>query len=224
MKYIGHRGARGEEPENTMLGFKTALDNGMDGVELDIHISKDGQIIVIHDDTLDRTTDGNGIVSKMPYADIQKADAGKGECIPLLQDVLDLIKPTNAILFIEIKCEESENVLANIIAKNQMESRCIIKCFNHRLLTKIKEINPNIKTACLIVGLPIKAKQIISDANADIISINIKTVDQILIDQCHDAGYKVFIWNANTKEEVKFCKSIGADFLGTDFPSKINNK
>src|SRR5436190_6736475 len=100
---VGHRGAMGYCPENTFASFERGLELGADWIELDVHLSRDGALIVIHDETLDRTTNGHGYVKDHTLAELQQLDAGNGERIPTLPEVLDWAKSRKAILDIEIK-------------------------------------------------------------------------------------------------------------------------
>ena len=220
-KLIGHRGSRDEYPENTILGIKKAIENKVDGVEIDIHLTKDNQLAVIHDDSVDRTTNGNGKIEDLTLEQIKKLDAGNGEKVPTLQEVIDVIKQSNVELFIEIKCQDAEEKVANAIEKNQIFELVIVKSFDHRVIKKVKAINSKIKTACLIVGLPIHAYKILEDADADALSINLNTVDKELIEECHKHNKKVFIWNIDDKEELKKYLDMKPDYIGTNLPSKI---
>ncbi len=104
---VGHRGAAGYEPENTLLSFQKAIEIGVDWIELDVHRSSDGHLMVIHDDTVDRTTRGHGKVSEMTLAELKKLDAGKGQKIPTLQEAIDFMKGKVRVI-IEIKQEGTE--------------------------------------------------------------------------------------------------------------------
>lgn len=223
MKIIGHRGSKGEEPENTILSFMKAIENKVDGIELDVHLSKDQELVIMHDDTLNRTTNGKGKIADYTLSELKKFDAGKGEKIPTLQEVIDLVKEKNIEVFIEIKCDNAEEKIAESINKNDLFDLAVVKSFNHRYVKKIKEINENIKTGCLIIGLPIHAYKILEDARAEILSLNFDFVDEELIKECHIKGYKVFIWNVDEKENLKKYTEMGADYIGTNFPSKIKS-
>jgi glycerophosphoryl diester phosphodiesterase len=220
-KIIGHRGSKGEFPENTLLGIKKAIENKADGIEIDVHLTKDNELVVIHDPKVDRTTDGKGEVKKLTLKQIKKLDAGQKQQVPTLQEVLDLVKELKTQLWLEIKCHNAEENVANILKNNNLIKNTVVKSFDHRIVKRIKEINKNIKTACLFVGLPVHVYKIIQDAKADAISINANTVDKELIDECHKKGYEVFVWNIDEKSLLKKYINMGADYIGTNFPSKM---
>lgn len=221
---LGHRGAKGERPENTLSSIRYALEHGVTGIEIDIHLSKDGYAVVMHDPTVDRTTNGKGKVLEMTLAELRKLDAGNGEKIPTLDEVIEIInKHKNITFFLEIKAAGLENIVIETLVKNNLTDRTYVISFHHRLLKMIKASAPTIKTAPLMYGLPANPVQLIKDTNADGISISTLTVDGDVIKECKEAGYMTTVWNANTKEEFAYFKSLGADFIGTDFPSVVGN-
>ncbi|WP_127715846.1 glycerophosphodiester phosphodiesterase family protein [Halobacteriovorax sp. HLS] len=221
---LGHRGAKGERPENTILGIRYALELGVKAIEIDIHLSKDNRLVVIHDDTVDRTTNSQGVVKEMSSSELRELDAGMGEKIPFLEEVLELLNEFSFTLFIEVKSLGCEKLLVELISSSEIDlySKVIVKSFNHRIVKKIKELDPKIRTACLIYGLPINAVNIIEDARADGISISTSTVDQALVDLCKHNNYKVTVWNVNELSELAHFVEMGVDFIGTDFPSSVN--
>lgn len=221
---LGHRGAKGERPENTILGIRYALELGVKAIEIDIHLSKDNRLVVIHDDTVDRTTNSQGAVKDLTSSELRDLDAGMGEKIPYLEEVFDLFSEFNFTLFVEVKSLGCEKKLVDLISSSEAElySKVIVKSFNHRIVKKVKELDSKIKTACLIYGLPINAVNIIEDAKADGISISTSTVDQALVELCKHNGYKVTVWNVNEKSELSLFVEMGVDFIGTDFPSSVS--
>ncbi len=116
MLKIGHRGAMGYAPENTLGSFAKALELGVDGIELDVHVCKSGEVVVIHDERVDRTTNGKGQVKEMTLKELKELDAGKGERIPTLEEVLDFVD-RRAFIDIELKAEGIGNSVADIVRK-----------------------------------------------------------------------------------------------------------
>ena len=146
----GHRGASGHAPENTLEAFRLSMDMGADGFELDVHMSLDGELVVIHDETVDRTTDGTGLVRDLTLAQLKALDACngmdayRGARIPTLGEVFDLIRDTRHIVNVEVKTDEwfypqiEEKCLA--LAKEQgVEDRVIYSSFNHFTLIKLRQ-------------------------------------------------------------------------------------
>ena len=221
-KFIGHRGAKGEKPENTLLGILHALKLGVDGVEIDVHLSQDGELVVIHDETLERTTDGKGPINHYSLEKIKTFDAGLGEKIPTLAEAIDLMKMWNKELFIEMKVPGIEEKILKLIKEKGFMDLSIIKAFNHRSILNFKNLAPKVRAQILMYALPVDPVGIIKSAKADGLSINIKSLDKILIDQCHLGGFFVTSWNANTKEDLEKFSQMDVDYLCTDFPSLIS--
>jgi glycerophosphoryl diester phosphodiesterase len=219
MKIMGHRGARNESPENTLKSIQVALDAGVESIEIDIHLSKDNQMMVIHDDSLERTTNGKGLVIDFSMLELKKLDAGEGESIPTLKEVVDLVRD-KALLFIEIKADHCEEKVVKLLDRED-KSQFIVKSFNHRYLKKIKTLNAKLKTAVLIHALPIDPVHLVRACDGDILSISLGFLDKELVDLCHSSNVQVCAWNCNDVTKLESIRSTGLDFLGTDIPSEI---
>lgn len=161
---IAHRGASRQAPENTMAAFRRALELGAGGIELDVHLSADGHLVVTHDEQVDRTSNGKGLVRDKTFGELKALDFGswfspefKGERIPGLEEVLQLVAGWDGLLNIEIKngpifYPGIEKAVANAIAQYKLTYRTIISSFNHYSLVEIRKLNPEIKTAPLYMA------------------------------------------------------------------------
>lgn len=218
MKLMGHRGARDRAPENTLRSFKALLESNVSVVEFDIHESADGVWVVHHDETLDRTTDSTGELSKKTWTELSMVRTKEGDSLPSLSDVLLLFKDLEFELQIEIKSFGDFKKLGLEIQKNIPSDKVTIISFNHNWLLEFKKLNPQIKTTCLLFGLPVNPVEIVNSAHADGISLSVNWIDSDLINKCHQAGQKVTAWNANSIETFKKMKALGVDYLGTDIP------
>ena len=216
MMIMGHRGAAAIEPENTLLSIKKAMDIGVDAVEIDVHLSKDKEIIVIHDSTLDRTTSGTGPVNNYTLSELKKYDAGKGESVPTLQEVMELTDK-KIKLVIELKEKGTERIVVEQIKKNGFEDNVYVISFWHRLIKNVKEIDSNIKTGVLMVGCPVDTS-IADQTSADALVMKYDFVDAELVELSHKKGLKVFIWNIDTPDIVKPFVDIGVDGIGSNNP------
>lgn len=156
----GHRGASGYAPENTMTAFEKAVELGADGIELDVQLTKDGELVVIHDETIDRVSDGSGWVKDFTYAKLIKHNFNRTHTeyehaqIPILEEVYALIKPTDLTINVEIKTgvvfyPEIEERVLDLTERMGLMERVIFSSFNHYSIQKIKEINPQAKTGML---------------------------------------------------------------------------
>lgn len=169
-KIYAHRGASHDAPENTMTAFELANEMGADGFELDVVLTKDSQVVVIHDDAVDRTSDGSGMVEEMYYSDLKKLDFGswkapefKGESIPLLNDVCKLVKDKNLLLNIEIKptrkSAEIEEKVISMCKSFDIVENVVVSSFNHYCLRSIKKQCKELETAILYQSGIIKASR-----------------------------------------------------------------
>jgi glycerophosphoryl diester phosphodiesterase len=219
MKIMGHRGARNEFAENTLGSIQIALNAGISAIEIDIHLSKDNEMMVIHDDTLDRTTNGTGTVLSHTLNELKKLDAGKGQEIPTLAEVINLVRD-KVLLFIEIKADNCEKKVVSLL-ESENYSNFIIKSFNHRYLKKIKELNSEIKTAALIHALPVDPAHMVKACGADMLSLSLHFLDKKVVELCHEEDLLVCSWNCNEIENLENIRMTGVDYLGTDLPTTI---
>lgn len=148
MLKIGHRGARAYEPENTLRSFKKALELGVDAVELDVRRTKDGEIVVVHDARVDRTTNGRGLVSELTLKETKQLVTEKGEKIPTLGEALDFLDRKVKIL-IELKETDLEDRVLSLVHKKGLEKNVIIVSFLEEALRKVRELNDEIETGLI---------------------------------------------------------------------------
>lgn len=218
MKLMGHRGARDRAPENTLRSFSFLIASDLPAVEFDIHQTSDGVWVVHHDDTLERTTTGTGALREKTWRELSSIQTLEGDPLPRLEEVLELFARTNIELQIELKSPGDFNKLQEIISATLDASRVTIISFNHRWLLDFKQVAPQIKTTCLLFGLPINPVEIVQQAQADGLSLSVNWIDSKVVDQCHQAHLKVTAWNANDEGTFRKMKALGVDYLGTDRP------
>ncbi len=215
MFIVGHRGARAVYPENTV----TALKEGMrcaDFVEIDIRLTKDGIPVVMHDATLDRTTDGSGLVSGKTLYEIQQLNAGDGHPVPTLQDVCDLCLPSSGIMA-ELKEPGSEEAVCSILCEYDPDSFWVVS-FHPESIRAVKRMLPRIK-AGLICSMdcedPVSPVLL---AGADAILPRQTIVTQEMTGEAHRQGLSVIIWTLNTPEAYQRATGCDADGWVTDDP------
>lgn len=222
---LGHRGACGFAPENTLASMKKALELNVHGFEFDIQISKDGVPVVIHDDKLERTTNGKGMVADYTLAELQKFDAGKGEKIPSLADVFELVDK-RCRLFIELKAEKSEAPVAEIISDYVKRfawsyEQIFVCAFDHSQIANIRAINSDIRTSALIAGIPVSLAAIAEEAGAWAIAPNVHHISEALVADAHKRNLKVVTWTANDARDIARVKALGVDAIISDFPDRL---
>lgn len=221
IKVLGHRGAPALEPENTLRSFKKAIELGVDQIELDVHFSKDGELMVIHDEKLNRTTNGNGFVKDFTLAELKKLDAGKGEETPTLQEVIELVRDKDVFLQVELKELNMEKHILDLIQKNNFEEKVMIISFLHRELRKIKELNSRIKTGILIGRRFIDPLKRLREVKADAASMRHTLVSKRLVEKLHRNNIELTVWVVNELKDVRRMVDLGVDIIGTDKPDLV---
>lgn len=214
---VGHRGVMGVEPENTLRSFVRAEREDMDQIELDLHLSKDGALIVMHDVKVDRTTDGSGPIGDLTLDELRKLDAGAGERIPVFEEVLDAVtKPIQA----EIKDVAAARVLAEVMRERDLVGRVDVLSFHDEALAEIRECLPDVRTVLVAQG-PMGA-EIVTRAQAvgaKLVSLSLRRISLALVQECHRAGISVIAWTVNTPADLALARALGLDGVVTDMPA-----
>lgn len=228
-----HRGASGYYPENTMLAFEKAIELGCDAIETDVQMTKDGVLVLIHDETVNRTTNGKGFVKDYSYKDLRGLDAGtwfndcsKYENIPNVEELLQLAKDKGIIINFEIKTgvilyPGIEQKLIDLIYKYEMHNSVILSSFNHHSMVKCKEISKEIKTALLYSSGLYKPELYCKTAFADALHPNYHSINKEVVQGAKEAGVIVNVWTLNTEKEMKAMIAIDVDGIITNYPDKL---
>ncbi|MDY3006626.1 glycerophosphodiester phosphodiesterase [Anaerococcus sp. AGMB00486] len=234
MLNYAHRGFKEKFPENTMLAYKKALEYKADGIELDVHLSKDGELVIIHDENLLRTCGEDSLVKDKTLSELKKLNASFDyeeykEEIPTLREYFDFIKTSNLITNIEIKnglifYQGIEEKIYNMIKEYDLKDRVIISSFNHESIMRMKEIDETLKLGFLeesVLANPIKY---LKDNGISYFHPLINTINKDLVKMMHDNGIKVNAW-MSSKQKYDYLKYLDYDLDGiiTDNPEKIYN-
>jgi glycerophosphoryl diester phosphodiesterase len=223
---FGHRGYMGKYPENTLLSFEKAIEENIYGIELDVQRCATGEIVVIHDDSVDRTTDGIGLVSELSYSDLLKLNIEKNQKIPLLTEVLDLINK-RVVVNIELKMYGIVEEVANIVNLYINEKKWniddfVFSSFNHHDINNLKKnFIPNAFIGALIEAVPIDYSTCATKINANSINIYKETVTKEFIEDAHKKNLLVFCYTLNEKKEIEKFIKLGIDGYFTNFPNNI---
>jgi len=223
-----HRGASGLAPENTLASISLAMELGADFCEIDAQETADGKIVLLHDSSLNRTTNSIGKIWKLNFAEIQNADAGSwysqdftGEKIPTLESAIDFVKGRMK-LNIELKTNGYQKQLAErvveIIEKKNFINHCILTSFNLQEIKKVKLINPQIKTGLIFSKIP---KENIWNFEFDLFSIDKKLATRDFIQNAHQAGKEVHVWTVNKERQMKKLLELEVDNIITNFPNVL---
>ena len=229
-KYFGHRGYSGNYPENTMLAFQKAIEVGADGIELDVQFSKDGHLVVIHDETLDRTTTGTGLVREHTLEELKSLDAsfkfaGKYGInqIPTLGEVLSYMSDKDAVTNIELKTgvfeyEGIEEAVWNCIKEHNVADKVIISSFNHYSILRMRKIAPELKCGLLTDCWLINAGKYVHDLNVPCYHPAFRNLTPEITAELKEYGLIINTWTVNTAEDFKYLESLGIDVAIGNYP------
>ncbi|WSA96916.1 glycerophosphodiester phosphodiesterase family protein [Streptomyces sp. NBC_01795] len=215
MLTVGHRGVMGVEPENTLRSFVRAEREGLDVLELDLHLSKDGELVVMHDADVARTTDGSGPIGDFTLAELRELDAGEGERVPVFDEVVDAV---SSPLQAEIKDRAAAQVLARTIEKRGLHERVTVISFHAEALRETREHLPDIPLVLVAGRSSPTAPERAEELGAGMISLELEHVDEDVVQRAHARGIKVISWTVNTDEDLARARGLGLDGVVTDMP------
>lgn len=220
---IGHRGARGHAPENTLMGLDAGLNLGADWVEFDVQLHQ-GELLLMHDLRLERTTNGTGRVSDHSFAVLRKLDAGKGQQIPTLQEALNLIDQRIGVN-IELKTWNGTaaavaTVLRDWLDQGGAAEKIIVSSFHLPELYEFRQLMPEIPIGALLCGVPLDWAGVAVELGASTLNLSDEFVDEQLIADAHARGLKVWVYTVNHPDEMARMKALGVDGIFTDYPDR----
>ncbi len=225
MLKIGHRGAKGSEPENTLISFQKAIDLQVDGIELDVHLSIDGEIIVIHDETIDRTTNGNGFVNALSLSELKVFRIKNEHQIPTLTEVFDLVNK-NCFINIELKSYETATAVVRLIEKyisekNWSYDQFLVSSFDWNALQQVRFLNDEINIGVLTETDLDLALAFAKFIQAKSIHPHFHLLNKENVSKIQAKGIQVFPWTINELEDIEKIKYYNVNGIITDFPNRI---
>lgn len=230
---IGHRGVCRAAPENTLPSFQKAIDIGCDAIELDVNLTKDDKVIVIHDDTINRTTNGEGHVRNYTLSELQNFDAGSyfskeyaGTKLPTLEEVFQLIMPTKLKIITELKgeCPGLEEKVVELIHKYKFEDRVVVSSYHHNYLLRVKEIEPKITTELDIFFTLENVVKLAKSAKADILCPShnfVEAMGKWRVLKLRYNNIKLNTYTVDTEGEMFDMIKIGVDGIMTNHPELL---
>lgn len=224
---VGHRGAMGHCPENTLLSFERGLELGADWIELDVHLSADNELIVIHDEALERTTNGHGLVREHTLAELRQLDAGQGQHIPTLPEVLDWARARGVVVDIEIKnapvfYDGIEDRVVSAVRAAGMVDQVIVISFDHAAVKRVKELEPRIATGVLYACRPTDGGvSLARAAQADAVLPHWAYVTADDVALAHSANLAVAPWASSDPTVLRHLVECGVDAIGTNHPDVL---
>lgn len=216
---IAHRGGSNLFQENTMTAFRKAEELGVDAIELDVHLSKDGHMMVIHDPDLERIAGDQRLVSEMTFEELRAVRLPGNEHIPELPEVL---KEIRIPLVIELKSPRTLNAIVELFSANpEYVGKCVVISFFHSALKSLKEKFPELETGALIAGFPADPVGVAKACGSGTLSFYYEGIEKRYVDLCHSGGIKVSVWTPNSESDIKDMISAGVDSIASDRPDLV---
>ncbi len=224
----GHRGNPADHPENTLASFRSAIELGCDMVECDVHLTADGELAVIHDHTLERTTNGRGLVGAHTLAELRELDAGQGERIPLLEELIELVRDRVGLV-IETKQNPipypglEEKLVATLREQGMVEQVSVIS-FHHLCIRHLKEVAPDVDAGIIDASRPIDPVGMLRAARADLYSSYFGTLDPAMAAELRAAGAAVGVWTVDDDLSLFWTRACRPDSVFSNRPGEIGPK
>jgi glycerophosphoryl diester phosphodiesterase len=220
---IGHRGAMGHAPENTLASFEKAIELGTPCVEVDVYYV-DGNLVAFHDDRLERTTNGTGYLLDRDFAYLRSLDAGGGERIPTLGEVFETVG-LRAGVNIELKGPSTARPVVELISALRKggwrDDLILVSSFNHRELEEVRRIDPQIRLGALMVGLPVDDAAFAAALGAYSVHLSLDFIDRRFVDDAHSRGLRVFVFTVNHPDDISKMEGLGVDGVFTNYPERV---
>jgi glycerophosphoryl diester phosphodiesterase len=224
-----HRGASGHAPENTLAAIRLAIEMGAEMCELDVQQTADDQLVVVHDDALDRTTNGKGNVWEMTLAELQQYDAGSwfdarfaGEKLPALEEVIALVRGKIS-LNIEAKIHGHERhvalLIVEILRRERFDDECVVTSFDHKIVDEIKTLAPELQVGYIFGWREFSTR--VFSGKVELLSAHYSLVDATFLQRAHAAGKRVHVWTVNDQWLMRRLIEMGVDGIITNYPDRL---
>jgi glycerophosphoryl diester phosphodiesterase len=224
---IGHRGASGEFPENTLPAFAAAIEAGAQMCELDVQLSRDGIAVVIHDDTVDRTTNGVGAVAAMSMAEIRALDAGircgarfAGTRVPTLEEVLTLAAGRCA-LNVELKSADVEREVCRLLRAHGVLAETLVSSFDWNALAAARRLEPSLPLGVLAGGRVDAMFETAVRLGAAAVVSRFNLVTRAVVERAHRGGFKLLVWTVDQAATIERMIALGVDGIMTNYPARL---
>lgn len=205
----------GVEPENTLRSFIAAQNAGLDLIELDLHLSKDGALVVMHDADVDRTTDGSGPIADKTLAELRALDAGHGERVPVFEEVLEAVRtPLQA----EIKDVAAARALAEVMHRKDLVGRVEVSSFHDEAIAETARLVPGVRTALIASRYGTDVVDRAVEAYAATVCLNIRRLSLEVVEHARKADLKIIGWVVNTQDHLRLVRALELDGATTDYP------
>lgn len=220
MLRIGHRGARGHAPENTLAAIEKAIGFRADMVEFDVQRTRDGQLVLLHDAMLDRTTDGHGAIAELSWDEVRRVRVGGIEPLPLLTDALRLTSGRAGVM-IELKTEGIGREAVRLVRESRFQGAVVYASFLHDLLLEVRDADSDAQTLALIEAIPVDRTAFASDARATHVGVSFETLTESFVAALHARSLRVFVYTVNEPADIRAARAMGVDGIISDYPDRL---
>jgi glycerophosphoryl diester phosphodiesterase len=220
MVRIGHRGAAGHAPENTIAAIRRGIALGVDFVEMDVQRSQDGRLVVMHDLSVDRTTNGKGLVSELTWEELRSLDAGGGEGVPSLQAALAVANGSVGVM-LEAKAEGVGVALHRAVQESRFAGSVVYASFLHAEMLAIRRVDPLARTMALLEGVPVSGAAFAEEAKATLVGLAIDFATAEFVAELHEVGQEVWVYTVNDPRLIERAINLGVEGIISDFPERV---
>ena len=217
IEVVGHRGAKGLVPENTLPSFEKAIALGCDATECDVHLSADGHLVVCHDHTVDRTTNGSGRIAEMTMAELRALDAGNGAPIPLFDEVLSVVKG-RILLLCELKGEDTADAAVAAVRRAGMTESVVFSCFDYDRLARVRELGAELHVTGISSKPDAAGLERLVALGASHMDIYWTELSLEVVDAIHARGLLCRGWNPDTEADIRATLAMGVDSVSSNYP------
>jgi glycerophosphoryl diester phosphodiesterase len=228
---IAHRGASGYAPENTFAAFRRAVAQGISFIETDLHLTRDAHFVAIHDETVERTTNGHGAIHEMTLAEVRRLDAGSwfgsefmGERIPTLEEILEFTKKHDVVFYLELKPSGfwgGEHALISALRDTGEIPRCVVISFDAAILAALRKIEPTLMTGLLHDGKVQDPFEKAVEIGARQLAVRGDLVTPNFIEKARKRDLQVVCWTVNSPAHMRMLASAGVDGIMSDYPDRL---
>lgn len=220
MLKIGHRGAAGHAPENTLRAVEVAIALKADLAEVDLQRTRDGHIILLHDRTVNRTTNGRGPLAGLSLQEVRRLDAGKGQRVPTLDELLRAASGRIGLM-LEMKMEGLAEDVVKSVKQARFPGHLIYASFLHKEMLRVRDFDPHALTLTLFEGVPVNPVAIVRDARATHAGIALDSLTPTFVKALRVAGTRIFTYTVNDPADIHYARSLGVDGIISNYPDRL---
>jgi len=217
---VGHRGAAALEPENTLLSFERGIALGMDYLETDVRLTRDGRLILMHDEKVDRTTSGAGPVSEFSFDEIRALDAGKGQQVPSLEEALEAIRGRVQLL-LELKGPGTAAPAVETVKRLGVQGEVVFTCFVMDRLREVKALDSSLRVGAIFGRAEPEMAETAAALGAEAFGLNYRHMSLHAVAEAHKQGLIIRAWNPDTEAEIRAMAGLGVDGVSSNRPDLL---